>query len=401
MPGSANHRRLRSSDNVFFGTVSVGIRFVLALTLTRIDYTVIVINPMPDLKDTAKRNTTRATGRSTLMDVANLAGVTTMTVSRFLREPARVSEQASARIREALIATGYAPNKQAGSLASGKSLVVAAVIPKIGNSPFAETVQALCDSFQGTGHELLLAATNYSMEREEEQVRTMLGWMPSALIVVGRRHSPGTVSMMRAARDKGMPVLEIWDKAPQTAEFIQIGFDHLAVGAMMAQHLIGRGYRTLTYVDTGEPADFRAHERGKGFVHCAKENGCDVQRMIAPVMEPVAAGRRCLQEMNAAQLPRAIAFANDHIAIGAYLQAQTQQIAIPDPLAIMGFGNFAMSAQLGGGITSVEPQRYRIGQAAAAKVLAILGKSKRTVEAEDTAPIDDALVPQVIQRAST
>jgi LacI family gluconate utilization system Gnt-I transcriptional repressor len=363
-----------------------------------IGYTVIVINPRPALNDSPKRITTRTTGRSTLVDVASLAGVTTMTVSRFLREPSRVSAQASARIREALAATGYTPNKQAGSLASGKSLVVAAVIPKIGNSAFAETVQALCDSFQGTGHELLLAATNYSLEREEDQVRTLLGWMPSALIIVGRRHSPGTIAMMRAARDKGMPVLEIWDKSPRTSEFIQVGFDHHAVGAMMAQHLIHRGYSDLAYVDTGEPADFRAHERSKGFVQHAERNGCSVVSLVAPAMEPVAAGRSCLQQIAAAKLPRAMAFANDHIAIGAYLQAQSLQLAVPGRLAIMGFGNFAMSAQLGDGISSVEPQRYRIGQAAAAQVLAALGK---VATANHEVLGEEALQPQVVQRAST
>ena len=371
---------------------------MLALTLTRIRYTVIVINPNPDSKASPKRSTTRATGRSTLVDVASLAGVTTMTVSRFLREPTRVSELASARIREALVATGYTPNKQAGSLASGKSLVIAAVIPKIGNSAFAETVQALCDSFQGTGYELLLAATNYSLEREEEQVRTMLGWLPSALIIVGRKHSGGTVAMMRAARDKGTPVLEIWDKSPRHAEFIQVGFDHHAVGAMMAQHLVDQGYQDLAYVDSGEPADFRAHERGKGFVAHAKHKGCKVSRVAAPAIEPMAAGRLSLQLMGTLPLPRAIAFANDHLAIGAYLQAQSQQLNVPGQLALLGFGNFPLSAQLGGGISSVEPQRYRIGQAAAAQVLAALGKPAPAGQDELTA---QALQPQVVHRAST
>ena len=350
------------------------------------------------MSDATRKNTTRATGRSTLVDVASLAGVTTMTVSRYLREPQRVSELASQRIREALAVTGYTPNKQAGSLASGKSLVIAAVIPKIGNSPFAETVQALCDSFQGTGHELLLAATNYSLDREEEQVRTMLGWTPSALIIVGRRHSPGTVAMMRAARDKGLPVLEIWDRSPGKAEVIQVGFDHRAVGAMMAGHLIDRGYRDLAYVDTGEPADFRAHERGKGFVRHAEHLRCKVISMVAPGLEPVAAGRACLQRLTSAGLPRAIAFANDHLAIGAYLEALAQGIRIPDELAMIGFGNFPLSAQLGDGISSVEPQRYRIGQAAAAEVMAALGKP-----APASMPVLDAraLEPQVIHRAST
>jgi LacI family transcriptional regulator, gluconate utilization system Gnt-I transcriptional repressor len=147
-------------------------------------------DPPPALPVTgAARQPRRGHGRTTLADVAAAAGVTAITVSRYLREPYRVAPDTAAGVAAALRATGYLPNKQAGvlaSAASGSARMVAALIPSIANSIFAETVQGLADALQGSGCELLLAATGYSVEREEEQLRALLGWFPSALVVTGR-----------------------------------------------------------------------------------------------------------------------------------------------------------------------------------------------------------------------
>jgi LacI family transcriptional regulator, gluconate utilization system Gnt-I transcriptional repressor len=373
---------------------------VLPLTLTAVGYTVIVINPDP-LSILKKLPHSRATGRSTLADVAALAEVTTMTVSRYLREPSRVAPLTAEKIKQALATTGYTPNKQAGGLASGKSPVIAAIIPNVGNTLFAETVQALCEVFQDAGYELLLSATNYDLNREEEQVRAMLGWLPSALIITGRRHTPATLQMMRNARDRGTPVIEMWDKAtgsPEATEFIQVGFNHGQAGALMAQHLVDCGYRDLAYVDSGVPEDFRAHERGLGFVHQAQQAGCTAITLVAPQCEPMAAGRATLRTLCETRLPRALAFANDHLAVGAYLHAQSVGLAVPETVAILGFGDLPLATQLGSGISSVATQRYAIGHATAMQVLQALGRGTAGLEAGDVT-VD--LKPAIVRRSST
>ena len=99
----------------------------------------------------ARVRTRAGHGRSTLADVALAAGVTKITVSRYLREPARVAPATAARIQAALTSHAYVPNKQAGMLASGRSPVVAAIVPSLANSVFAETVQGLADGLQAAG----------------------------------------------------------------------------------------------------------------------------------------------------------------------------------------------------------------------------------------------------------
>ena len=340
----------------------------------------------------------RGHGRATLQDVAEQAGVTAITVSRFLREPAVVAADTARRIEAALRATGYVPNKQAGQLASGRSRMVAALIPSIANSIFAETVQGLSDGLSEAGYELLLTSTGYSREREQEQLRAVLGWFPSALVVTGRHHSDAALALLRGALAAQTPVVEIWDQQPVALSngFAQVGFNHAEVGAAMAAHLLGQGHSRLAYVDSGVGEDFRAHERGKGFVATAAAAGAAVRHMTAQPGDAFDAGRRALiglLEARRGAAVTAIAFANDNFACGALLEALQRGIAVPQRLAIMGFGDFEIGRQLRPALTTIRPPRYEIGRRAAALLLAAL---------QDGTPLAAQSLPwELLPRAST
>ncbi len=347
------------------------------------------------------RQPRRGHGRATLADVAATAGVTAITVSRYLREPHRVAATTAANIAEALRATGYLPNKQAGVLASaaaGSARMVAALIPSIANSIFAETVQGLADALHGSGCELLLASTSYSAEREETQLRALLGWFPSALVVTGRRHTPGALALLRQAQGRGTPVIEIWDHHPEPGaeSFTQIGFNHEQVGRAMAQHLIDRSYRSLAYVDSGVAEDFRAHERGDGFLAAAKRQRIPARRITAPAREAIEAGRMAFADLLDAQhkpLVQAAAFANDHLACGALLAARARGLTVPGELALLGFGDFSLGRQLDPALSTVHTPRFEIGQAAARALLLALQTGRN-------AP-DERLAWTLIDRGST
>ncbi len=313
-----------------------------------------------------------------MRDVAAAAGVTAITVSRFLHEPEVVSAGTAERIRAALASTGYVPNKQAGLLASGVSNMVAVLLPNLANSIFAETAQGLSTGLQAAGRELLIASTNYLLEREEELLRALLGWHPAAVVVTGRRHSAGALALLTEAQAAGTPVIEIWDHhaAPGgRAAFTQIGFDHDDVGRAMAQHLLAAGHQRLAYVDSGVAADYRAHERGIAFAKTARAAGAQVQVIVAPAGDTFDAGRQVLAGLvkRGPQRVTAAAFANDNLACGALLEASRQHIKVPGQLAILGFGDFAIARQLEPALSSVHLPRLEIGIEAARSLLEALG----------------------------
>ena len=337
-------------------------------------------------------------GRPTLLDVADAAGVTRITVSRFIREPRKVAPETAARIQVAIQKTGYVPNQQAGHLASGTSRLVAAMIPNVGHSIFAETIQGLTEGLRDSGHELLLFATGYSMEREEAQLRALLGWAPGALIVTGRHHTAGALRLLRDAQAAGTPVIEIWDHssaAEPGASFAQIGFDHLAIGRAMARHLLDQGHTALAYVDSGVAEDFRAHERGEGFVAEAVARGASVKTLRASTGDAFEAGRKVLDRLvpTKRHAITAAAFANDHLACGALMEAQSRGIDVPGNLALLGFGDFPIGSQLRPGLSTVRPPRAEIGRAAAASALKSMAKGSE--------PASLAMSCELIGRGST
>ena len=332
---------------------------------------------------TPARQARRGHGRVTLQDVAAAAGVTSITVSRFLREPGVVAPDTGERIRSALAQTGYVPNKQAGLLASGVSNIVAALLPNLANSIFAETAQGLSDGLQAAGFELLIASTNYSLEREEHQLRALMGWHPAAVVVTGRRHSPGALKLLANAKAAGTPVIEIWDHHPpepgaRRTSFTQIGFNHDQVGRAMALHLLAAGHRQLAYVDSGVAEDYRAHERGLAFAKAVREAGAQMTVLVAPGGDAFDAGRQVLGELMRAGPPTitAAAFANDHIASGALLEAARRQVHVPERLALLGFGDFAIARQLSPSLSSVQLPRHAIGAETAKSLLDALRHAK-------------------------
>ena len=347
------------------------------------------LTPAPALAATPEatgRQARRGHGRVTLQDVAAAAGVTSITVSRYLREPQVVAPDTAQRIRRALAASGYVPNKQAGLLASGVGNIVAVLLPNLANSIFAETAQGLSDGLQAAGFELLIAATGYSQAREEHQLRALMGWHPAAVVVTGRRHSTGALKLLANAQAAGTPVIEIWDHhtpegGPRRPHFTQIGFNHDHVGRAMADHLLRAGHRELAYVDSGIAEDYRAHERGVAFAAVAAENGARVTVIKAPPGDAFDAGRQVLGDLVRAGPPAitAAAFANDHLACGALLEAARRGVAVPGRMALLGFGDFAIARQLSPALSSVQLPRHAIGEETARSLLDALHHRKAAV----------------------
>lgn len=340
----------------------------------------------------------RGHGRPTLRDVADAAGVTRITISRYIRQPSLVADATALRIRKAIEQTGYVPNQQAGQLASGASHLVAALIPNVGHSIFAETIQGLTEGLRESAYELLLLSTGYSQVREEEQLRVLIGWAPAAIVVTGRHHTLGATRLLKDAQATGIPVVEIWDHPTAVADsggFAQIGFDHFAVGGAMARHLLDRGHTSLAYVNSGVAEDFRANERGEGFRAEVQDHGAHAMVLRAATGDAFDAGRAVLADILSAKGMRvtAAAFATDHLACGAMMQASRQGIAVPSQLALLGFGDFPLSRQLEPSLSTVRPPTADIGRVAAQAILQSL--------ADGPEPTSSRLLYRLIERDST
>lgn len=305
--------------------------------------------------------------RVTMMDVAKLAQVSPSTVSLYLRKPAAVSPAAGKEIARAISALGYVPNLVAGGLAAASSKVVSIIVPSIRNAFFAETVSTLQSELAAESLQVLLGHSEYGEDQEEALVRTALSWAPAAVVLTGLSHSAETLKLLQAS---GVPVVEMWELGGKPID-MAVGFSHPQVGASAARHLLSKGRRTLAFLGARMQEDHRAAKRASGFSETAcTEDVIACEIINHPGAATVEAGslllNRALQ-----QLPNldGIACSNDLIALGALFECQRRGIAVPDGIAVVGFGDLDFSASCIPSLTTIRPSGDLIGREVARLIL--------------------------------
>ena len=339
---------------------------------------------------TRKPRTRRAARAGSRMeDVAQLAGVSLITVSRVLNTPDKVAPATRRKIEAAIRKTGYLPNLTAGSLASNRSRIIAAIVPTIDNSIFAETVRGLSETLAAGGYQLLLGQTGYDEKTEEALVAAFLGRHADGMVLTGGQHSKLTVKRLKAAH---LPVVEIWDLPAAPIDMVA-GFSNLAAGRAMARHLLARGYRRLGFAG-GD--DDRTDARLRGFAAALRQvRGTHLVHASLGAGRSFGGGREALTQLLAqdARLD-AIFFSNDALAAGALMECQRRGIQVPQQLAIAGFADLDFAAEIEPALTTVKVRSRHIGDEAAHMLLTRL--AGETV----TTPVRDVGFT-VVERAST
>ncbi|MBL8805462.1 MAG: LacI family DNA-binding transcriptional regulator [Rhodospirillales bacterium] len=321
-------------------------------------------NPQEDPKPARAR---RRAGRATMSDVARLAGVSAITVSRLLRDPASVSGTLAVRIRDAIERLGYVPNLMAGGLAAAKSRIVGVVVPSIRNAFFAASVDALSARFGERGYAVLDSSSDYDLRREDTLIEAMLAWNPAALVLTGFAHGPRAAAIVARA---GVPIVEMWDVAGRPFD-MAVGFDHNAAGRSVARHLLARGRRRVAVIGAMLGKDTRASARCAGVREELERAGRPAVATIdLPRASNVGDGASAFAEALAA--PGGIdaaAFSNDVLALGAIFECQKRGVRIPDDVAIVGFGDLDFAAHCRPSLTTLRPPREQIGNETARLLL--------------------------------
>lgn len=312
----------------------------------------------------APRRPRRGSGRATLVDVAQAANVSTQTVSRVINAPLLVPPATVAVVREAIDKVGYVPNLLAGGLASGRSRLVAALVPAISGPVFSQTVEALSQTLGRRGYQLMLGESGYEEPDEDAVLQNLISRRPDGIILTRIVQSESARARLAAS---GVPVVETWDLTGQPVDML-IGFSHEAVGAAVADFFVLRGFRQPALLTSVDPRAFR---RGHAFADRMRWHGllapaAELPTIHFPAPAPLGAGRRALRELLALH-PRtdAVFCSTDVVALGALIEAREQGLRVPGDLAVVGFGDLAFSADSAPALTTVHIDGIGMGEQAA------------------------------------
>ncbi len=302
-----------------------------------------------------------------MSDVAQLAGVSTSTVSRTLRNPGAVSPQLRRRVESAITTLKYVPNSMAGGLAAARTRTVGVIVPSLVNSFFAATIEAMTEGLDEDGYQILLGNSGYAMEREDALVNSFLSWSPAAIVLTGRTHSRTTLQRLINA---AVPVVEMWELGDNPLDSL-VGFSHRAVGRAAARHLLRCGCRRFAFVGAALDQDRRASQRGAGFTEAVVEAGFPAPKAAAiATRATVEGGSQLVAELLTASADLdGVFFSNDVLMLGGMFECQRRGLKVPDQLRLIGFGDLDFAAWTRPSMTTIRPPRREIGTVVARHLL--------------------------------
>ncbi|WP_089954318.1 LacI family DNA-binding transcriptional regulator [Limnohabitans sp. 2KL-3] len=327
-------------------------------------------NAIPPITKTTKSH--RATGRVTLTDVAQAAGVSPSTVSRALRGERAVDPALIERVQAVSARLGYVPDPAARALASQRSNHVAILIPLLSNALFVDLLDTAQKTLRASGYQTLMGVTHYDASEEEQLLREQLLHRPAGLLVTGLDHNAVTRKLMESSL---VPCVHLMDlpSDPHSAGPYCVGFRQTDAGAAMTRHLLQTGRRRIAFA--AAQLDPRVMQRLFGWRSALQEAGVyeATLEFLNPAPSSLALGAVMFEQiMQQRPAVDAIFFCNDDLAQGALMAALRRGIAVPSQVAIAGFNDLTGSDQMLPPLTTVRTPRAQIGEAAAQMLLSLM-----------------------------
>jgi LacI family transcriptional regulator len=314
----------------------------------------------------------------TMKDIARSLGVSVVTVSKVLRDHPDIGQSTKERVLKRAKELSYTPNLMARGLVTGRSCLIALIVPDLLHSFFVEIAVSISTELRKHGYSLLIAWTAEDPAVEATEIQHLLSVGIDAMIIAT---STDQTTSFQLLEDRNIPyVLLDRDIAELKAPFI--GVDDLLIGKMATKHLIDIGCKRIGHI-SGPPMS-PGFRRRKGYQQALEEAGFTARsEYIVDPAEPGPRGprhgfeatQRLLQVM-----PRVegIFCFNDPLAIGAIEAVRSAGLRIPEDVSIIGCGNLPVGGTLLVPLSTIDQNTNGLGQTTAKLVLALVQKSTKT-----------------------
>lgn len=328
-----------------------------------------------------------------LKDIAEVAGVSVMTVSKALRDKSDLSSATKARIRALAEQMGYVPDVSATALRSRTTRLLGLVIPAPTDPVYSRVMLALEGHAHELGYDLLLAHSLGKPEREDAVIRRLMARRVDGLFVAPVYRMAKTAPVWEDLRKQKIPTVILGHRAPFCEGFLNVETDDIGASASVTAHLLELGHRRIAFF-SGPANSPWARERMEGYRRAHRDAGVPLDDKLifnagSTVDEGASAALQLIQENPNAT---AIQGVNDMVAIGAANALLNQGIRIPQDLSVAGFGNVLVSEYFRVPLTTVRQPKLRLGAMA-------MDVMQKIMAGEPAQPV--RLAAELTTRAST
>lgn len=294
----------------------------------------------------------RKTQRSTISDVARLAGVSISTVSRVLNDTAPVADETVQRVRSAVQMLSFSPHSAARTLAGRKTQTVGLLLPEIASSFFIPTLRGIESAVREAGYDLLIF-TGIASSQNRKDYRQPLGEQNTDGLIVFANQLD-TAELMRLYA-RGFPVVLLHRTPPEELHIPCVRFDNRSGVRAALDHLITVHRRTRIALLRGPQENEDSLQRAAAYREALELHGLPYDpALVADAGFTEHGGEAAAGKLLAAGVRFDAVFSgDDEAATGAMLAVRKAGLRIPEDVAVIGFDDVPFARHLNPPLTTV------------------------------------------------
>jgi len=327
----------------------------------------------------------------TIFEVASAAGVSFATVSRVINHDAHVKPETRERVLDAMHRLGYVANRQARSLAGGKSNTIGLLVPDLGTGYIGEIIRGIDTELSWSEMDLILYTTHRTAAKEANYVANLARGMVDGLLLVLPRNP---VDYIETLTRRNFPFVLI-DHQGIEENCPAVGATNWQGAYTATEYLIQLGHKRIGFI-TGSMDLGCAVDRLQGYRSALRTHHIPESPELiyeGNFFQPDGYAGACAL-LDLKDPPTAIFASNDVMAMGVMDAVRTRGLRIPDDISVVGFDNIPQSAMVYPPLTTVQQPLEQMGRVAAQMLINILKNNDK-----DTNRIE--LPTELIIRSST
>ena len=302
----------------------------------------------------------------TIKEVAEEAGVSKTTISRFLNHNyGNMSKETKARIAEVIERLGYRPSKQAQALKSKHSYLIGVVVADISNMYSSLLLKGIGTILEKNGYQMIIMDAGNSITRERELLQKLLDQSVEGIIL---QPSSRQSQQYEFIKKHNIPLLLV-DRQTEPEQWPSVLTNNIAATKEVLEKALQQGYEEFFVLSEPIKNVSTRELRSQTVVQTvlAAKKKCQVIE-VASKAELVEAIEAILAQPN-----KKLLFAsNGRVLMESLAVLINKKIILPETIGITGFDDWSLTALVGPGITSIEQPSQKIGEIAAEELLKIV-----------------------------
>ena len=303
--------------------------------------------------------------KTTIEDVARIAGVSIATVSRALGKPDVVSRDTRDKVTAAIEQTGYTANAMARNLRRQKTRMIVVLVPNIGNPFFSEILAGIEEVATANGYNILIGNTDNDPVRENNFANFVQGNQADGLLLLNGRAPDGNGRAVKLP-----PLVVLCERIPDS-ELPTVRIDNDLAAQDAIRHLIELGHRRIAQI-AGPPVNILTVDRSRGAARTLQAAGLDADVVVNGDFS-IASGAAAMRELlRRTEHPTAVFCSNDEMAMGAIQEIKAAGLTVPGDISVIGFDDPTFAEVYDPSLTTVHQPRRLIGETAMGVLVDIL-----------------------------